>query len=91
MSAELGVEKKQTQVSSEVDRQDRLLVVLNDFIDKLDIRLTSVLAPPSEQPVTADKDIVDTLTPLASQLSEYNRRIDSISSHLSGVLDRLEL
>ena len=83
--------KKQTQVSSEVEQQEKLIGALNGFADKLDAQLAEVQRSPETETESGEKIVGPQLVSLALKLAEHNRRINLVNNHLAGILDRLEL
>jgi len=84
-------DSKKLEIERELDEIKTKLTRLENFSNTLDMRLTSVLNKNMKIEGEDCLKDVERNTPLGSELSDINKRIEIISNQIELMLDTLEL
>lgn len=81
-----------SHVNEQLERVFNSLGIVNTTIDRLHSKLSSVIDDrPTVENIKGDEKKDDYLVPLASDIREINRQINSQNDRLRYIIDRLEL
>ena len=86
-----GIEKRETQVPTEMDCLGKAAERLCAAISTLQAKLDPVLMPKSEAPDEKDKPTVNVMAPLANDINKVFRVLNHKTASVEETIGRLEL
>ena len=90
-SHEVHKSSHESQVNNQLISINENLMRLQDFCDRVDRRLKSVLKESNLKETVENPNPIEQLVPLANDLSNYNFRLYTIIKYLEDMCDRIEV